>query len=570
MTSLQRVLVVPFVLLVLALAGVIYWASFRSGDNAGREFSQTVLLNMVDRVTHQTESHLAGARTALNTVVPNAVYSPADRTTSPIGLVTDPEALEHQLWIATGLFPAVNNYVYFGGTDGSFVGINRNLDRIELRLRQPQSSERQVFSVAAPGKRLGLLRTDDYDPRTRPWYKTAVLNGRESWSAVYTDFTTREPTFTLSKPAYGPDLNLIGVAATDLSLSQLTDFFKSLSVSRNGIAFIVERSGDIIATSTSELPYRVENNALVRLPATQSSSLLLRQAYHQVMAWQKNGDSLETPVSREFESELGVVQVGATLLRDPAGLEWVTIVAIPRSDFIGSVSTVFYQSLAVGFLAVLLLLAIGWTLLHWVLRDIRKLTLAAESIGLGRPLEPLDIRRTDEIGLLAKSLQEMERNLRTDKLTGVLNRESLIAQIEFRRRTATEFLPLRFALLFVDLDYFKQVNDEHGHDAGDRVLMTVAARLKGALRSDDEVARFGGDEFVVYLHGMNSVEDVEAVRAKLLDVIRAPVELRRDVYGRVDASIGWAQYPSDGLDVDTLMKVADVRMFERKKARVAG
>jgi len=570
LSSLKRVLVVPFMLLVLALAGVIYWASYRSSEYAGREFSQTVLLNMVERVTNETENQLVGARVALNSVVPNPVYSPANYSTAPILVPHSLDELERQLWVATGFFPAVNNYVYFGGADGSFVGIMRKLDLIELRLRRPGAPVREVYSVAAPGKRLGLLRADDYDPRTRPWYKTALVNGRESWSPVYTDFTTREPTLTLSKPAYGADQQLVGVAATDLSLSQLTEFFKSLSVSRNGVAFVIERSGAIIATSTNELPYRVQGEALVRLTAEQSVSPLLRQAYEQVKTWQRDGERLETPVSREFENESGTVQIGATLLRDPIGLEWIAIVAIPRADFIGNVSTVFYQSIAIAFLAVLILLAMGAALLHWVLTDIRKLTEAAESIGLGRPFEPLDIRRADEIGLLAKSLQEMERNLRTDKLTGVLNRQSLVSRIEFRALTATELQPLRFALLFVDLDFFKQVNDQHGHDAGDKVLVDIASRLKAALRSDDEVARFGGDEFVVYLHGMLSVEDIGAVRTKLLQAIQAPIALPSGATACVGASIGWAQYPADGLDVDALLKVADNRMFERKKARTAG
>ncbi|HZW23358.1 diguanylate cyclase [Noviherbaspirillum sp.] len=570
LTSLKRVLVVPFILLVLSLAVVIYWASHRSADYAGQEFSQRVLLDMVGRVTTQTESHLSGARVALNTVVPNPIYSPADYTTTPFLIPSTVEDLERQLWVATGFFPAVNNYAYFGGADGSFVGILRAVDHIELRLREPGANTRKVYSVGAPGKRLGLLRTDNYDPRTRPWYKTALVNGQESWSSVYTDFTTREPTITLSKPAYGADHQLVGVAATDLSLSQLTDFFSSLSVSRHGVAFVVERSGAIIATSTNELPYRVENDALVRLMAGESVSPLLRQAYEQVLQWQRDGDRLETPVSREFETDMGVIQVGASLLRDTAGLEWITVVAIPRADFIGNVSTVFYESFGIAFIAVLLLLALGSGLLHWVLTDIRKLTNAAESIGQGRPLAPLDIRRADEIGVLAKSLQEMERNLRTDKLTGVLNRQSLVSQIEFRASTASEVMPLKFALLFVDLDFFKQVNDEHGHDAGDKVLIEIAGRLKKALRADDEVARFGGDEFVVYLHGMYSAEDIGAVRAKLLQVIAAPVEVGPGIACRVGASIGWAQYPGDGMDIDALLKKADQRMFERKKARVAG
>ncbi|MFX5743151.1 GGDEF domain-containing protein, partial [Acinetobacter baumannii] len=87
-------------------------------------------------------------------------------------------------------------------------------------------------------------------------------------------------------------------------------------------------------------------------------------------------------------------------------------------------------------------------------------------------------------------------------LTNVLNRDSLIAQIDFRRRNSSQAVPLHFALLFIDLDRFKAVNDEYGHDEGDKVLIAIAERLQHSLRHDDSVARFGGDEFVVYLHGV--------------------------------------------------------------------
>jgi diguanylate cyclase (GGDEF)-like protein len=566
-STLQRVLVIPFVLLVVALAGVIYWASYRSSESASSEFSQKVLLNMVERVNQATETHLLGARVAIKTIATDAIYSPADKSTSFLPFSDDPSMLEERMWVATGFFPTVNNYVYYAGADGRFVGINRRADRIELRLRQPGNAPRHVISVAAPGKRLGLVRTDDYDARVRPWYKSAVEKGRENWSEVYTDFTTVEPTFTLTKPVYRDGNKLVGVAATDLSLTQLTDFFQSLTVSRNGIAFIVERSGAIIATSTKERPYRLENKALMRMMADQSESALLRQAYAHFKRWQAQGQSFEEPVSSQFEGDCGTVQVAVKLLRDPAGLEWITVVAVPRSDFIGNVTSVLYQSLAIGLVAVLMVLVLGYALLQWVLRDIRKLTRAAQTIGLGAPLAPLDIQRGDEIGLLAKSFQEMERNLRTDKLTGVLNRESLLAQIDFRQRNMSGEGGLKFALLFLDLDRFKQINDQHGHGAGDRVLVETAQRLKSVLRASDEVARFGGDEFVIYLHGIDAQEDIDTVCEKISIAVEAPIEIRNGVTDHVSASMGLARYPADGMDIDTIVRVADMRMLELKKAR---
>lgn len=568
-STLQRVVLIPFVLLVLALGGVIYWASQRSGEVAAREFSQKVVESMLDRVGQATDRNLLGARVAVRAVAPDPVYSPADGSITPMAFSDSLEELEQRIWLATSFFPTVNNYVYFGGTDGRFVGVNRRADRIELRWRAPGSQGRDVYAVTAPGSKRELIRTDNYDPRTRPWYKEAVEKKRESWSAVYTDFTTLEPTFTLTKPVYNADGVLRGVVATDLSLAQLTDFFSTLRISANGVAFLVERSGAVIATSTDELPYRVEGKDLRRLMVDQSKSPLLREAYRQVMRWQAEGNSLDKPMSGEFNSADGRVQVAAMVLRDPGGLEWLNIVAVPRSDFIGNLSGVLYRSLAIGLAAVFLVLVLGITLLQWVLRDIRKLTLAARSIGSGDTAAPLNIniQRRDEIGELAKSFQEMERNLRTDRLTGVLNRDSLLTQIAFRIRNASPLLPVKFVLLFIDLDRFKQINDEHGHDAGDRVLIEIARRLKAAVRADDEVARFGGDEFVVYLHGLDGEKDIAAVADKLRQVIEQPIAIGPGLYDHVGASIGLAAWPADGQDLDTIVRVADSRMFGSKKAR---
>ena len=569
-TTLQRVLVIPLVLLVLALAGVIYWSSHRASETAAHEFSQKILLNMVERVSQTTDGHLLGARVAIDALAPNPIYSPVEDSIHVLPFPVDSTAIEQRLWTATGFFPTFNSYVYFGGADGSFVGLNRQPGRIELRLRTGDDAPRQILSVATPERRLGLLRTDSYDPRTRPWYTKTVNSARPTWSDVYTDFTTLEPVVTLSKPIYQADERLVGVVATDLSLTQLTNFFHSLSVSKNGIAYLVERSGAIIATSTNELPYRTDNKTIVRLMTRQSISPLLRQSFQQVLQWQRDGETLERPVSREFESDQGRVQVGASLLRDAAGLEWIIVVAAPRADFISNVTGVMYESLGIGLVAVALVMVVGFMLLQWVLRDISKLTRAAERVGLGQPMGQLNINRGDEIGLLAKRFLQMERNLRTDRLTGALNRDALISHIEFRRRNTTGSASLRFSLLFLDLDLFKPVNDQYGHDAGDKVLIETASRLRGSIRETDEVARFGGDEFVVYLHGVNDITELDAVCKKIYALIQAPHEIRPGLLVQVGASIGWASYPADGSDIKTLLRVADTRMFQSKKLRKHG
>ncbi|MFD2271164.1 diguanylate cyclase domain-containing protein [Undibacterium arcticum] len=113
------------------------------------------------------------------------------------------------------------------------------------------------------------------------------------------------------------------------------------------------------------------------------------------------------------------------------------------------------------------------------------------------------------------------------------------------------------------------MNDHYGHDAGDQFLITVAARLKTAVRTTDVVGRYGGDEFVVLLKDVGAVSDVTAAEEKIRSIVEAPMTLQKHSVN-VGVSIGWAMFPQDGRDADALMKVADSRMFDSKKRTQGG
>ena len=119
-------------------------------------------------------------------------------------------------------------------------------------------------------------------------------------------------------------------------------------------------------------------------------------------------------------------------------------------------------------------------------------------------------------------------------------------------------------MLFIDLDRFKVINDSLGHEAGDMLLVEVANRLRGALRSSDIVARLGGDEFVVILEETAERHDVERIAGNLLSVLGEPVQLSGHEC-HATASIGIAMYPHDGADVQTLTKNADMAMYLAKE-----
>lgn len=564
----QRLFILPFIFLMVCLACTIGWFLYRAGNDATEVLARNALMEVMGRVGQAIDRQTLSARESLRVVAPDPI-PPLEIGGKPvlIPFPTDRRLLEERLWIANSLFEDPS-YVYFGGVDGSFTGLRQESANVYMfSTRDGQGGKNYVYYLNGPGTEMKLRAVQEYEPRDRPWYTRAVERKRETWSPVFTDFRLKFLGLTLSKPVYAESGQLLGVATSSIGLRHLTTFLQTLPLGSNGVAFVAEMGGEMIASSANEALYKpTTGSEFERLNASRSTSATVQQAFMAVQEYLKTNK----PVPGQLvllASPAGNNQIAVAfrLHHDDAGIDWLAISAAPRSDFLGSVTGGVYQTLLLGLVAVCLTFVIGFVLLRWVLRDIRMLTLAAKSIGNGEPFPKLNIDRSDEIGQLAQSFQEMERNLRTDRLTNVLNRDSLIAQIEFRRRNASEANPLHFALLFIDLDRFKAVNDQFGHDEGDRVLISVASQLQRALRRDDTVARFGGDEFVVYLHGVSDEEIAKSIAEKIRHSINKPIPGRDGHEYQIDASVGVALFPQDGLDVETLLRVADSRMFDQKR-----
>lgn len=152
----------------------------------------------------------------------------------------------------------------------------------------------------------------------------------------------------------------------------------------------------------------------------------------------------------------------------------------------------------------------------------------------------------------------------TDPLTGLANRRLLadrvaMAIIHARRNQSV------MALLYLDLDGLKQINDSLGHGVGDGLLKTVAQRLAATVREEDTVARLGGDEFVIALWQVSDAAYVAAVASKLIEAVATPCDIEGHRL-RVTISAGVAVYPEHGQDMDALMKSADLALYQAKHA----
>jgi diguanylate cyclase (GGDEF)-like protein/PAS domain S-box-containing protein len=166
-----------------------------------------------------------------------------------------------------------------------------------------------------------------------------------------------------------------------------------------------------------------------------------------------------------------------------------------------------------------------------------------------------------------------ERRLRHlayhDKLTGLGNRDLFNSDVRALLKTIRSHREIRSALMFLDLDGFKEINDTLGHEAGDQLLVEMGRRLTGSLRETDSAYRFGGDEFVVLLNRIRKKENAGTIARKLLEVIREPLTIEREensVTVRVGVSIGIALIPENGDTPEELTKNADLAMYSAKEA----
>lgn len=152
----------------------------------------------------------------------------------------------------------------------------------------------------------------------------------------------------------------------------------------------------------------------------------------------------------------------------------------------------------------------------------------------------------------------------TDSLTGLSNRQAADSALQ-ALITQTPVGGKSFAVMLIDLDRFKYINDTYGHDAGDKVLVTIAERLRKLVRDSDIVARMGGDEFFIILNHAGNIGMVTRIAQKILDAQQAPIEVQAGVLEKVGISIGIALYPDHGDNPLSLRKHADQAMYAVKR-----
>lgn len=359
-----------------------------------------------------------------------------------------------------------------------------------------------------------------YDPRVRSWYVSAARNRKTVMSEVYLDYETGTLAVSVSSPVYSSKGSLRGVISADLLLKTLNDKLENIKVNGMGYAVLIDKSGVVLAHPDKTLIGKNLNN-LANLKSIVKTVFERKQGR---IDYNFEDDSLAvfTPVQSSG---------------------WILGIVLAKEEVYSNLKQIALKFSVIFIVSIVIVIL---TSVYFA----GKLTYFMEL------LEQTVETRTAE---LKEKIAEVEYLSLTDPLTGMSNRRKIEADLksEIKRsaRTGNDV-----AVIMIDIDHFKQFNDNHGHETGDKILKEFAATVNGSIRTIDKAGRLGGEEFLIVCPE-TSVTGAFLVAEKL----RAAVEsMKVDKVDRVTASFGCASLRT-GENSDRIISRADKALYLAKE-----
>jgi WD40 repeat protein/signal transduction histidine kinase/DNA-binding response OmpR family regulator len=405
--SLRTVVIVPFVFQIFTVVGLVGCLSYKNGQRAINDVATQLLNEVTARVEQNLEAYLA---------IPHQVnqINAAAISLNQLNL-RDSSRLERHFWQQIQIFESLT-FAGLGLEQKNNLGAER-LDDGTITIRTSTKDTGHIFrtySTNQHGDRQKLLDSIPFDPRTRPWYKAAVTAKRETWSEIYPNTAGITAYLGASKPFYNKQGRLQGVLLTNINLSQIGGFLRSLTIGKNGQVFIIERSGMLVATSTGEKPYHTLNKkyGTQRVKATNSKNALTRSTAQYLASNSKYNKQTQKSQQLKYNVKGKQHFVQLKSFHDEFGLDWQIVVVVPETDFIGQMKSNTRTTILLCITASGVAAVVGLLTYRWILQPILRLNTAAKAIALGEWSETVDIRRSDELGELAKSFNNMALQLK--------------------------------------------------------------------------------------------------------------------------------------------------------------
>ncbi len=401
---LRTVLIVPFVLQIVGAVGLVGYLSFKNGQKAVNNLASQLMSEVSVRVEQNLQIYVATPH-QINQTKLDAVK---------LGLLNmeDLSAWEKYLWRQVQLYPYIN-FTSIGNKNGEY-RTGEKLSNGSLMINMSGVStglDFYSYNTNNTGDRTTVATVvKSFDIRQHPSYQNAANAGKPTWSSVYISFL--EPTLIISalQPVYEKD-KLEGVLITALRLDHIGQFLNSLKVGKSGQAFIMERNGTLLATSTSEKPFRTRGSNKELFKAEESADAATQATAKYVATNFRQFKQIQNSYTLNFQIEGKQQFVKVLPFQDGKGLDWLIVVVVPEADFTAEIDANTRMTIWLCLAALGVAVIIGIFTSRWVTSPIWRLNTAAKNLAKGEWNQTVKIQRKDELGELGKAFNSMAQQL---------------------------------------------------------------------------------------------------------------------------------------------------------------
>ncbi|MGB7440297.1 MAG: adenylate/guanylate cyclase domain-containing protein [Coleofasciculaceae cyanobacterium] len=447
---LRLILIIPFVLEIFAAVGLTGYLSLRNGQEAVNNVATRLRGEITHRIEDRLNSYLA-TPPLVNRINENAIrHGTLD--------LNDFSSWQTYLFQQIQLFDAVN-YIYFGSEQGEYVGVGSAVDKPGIIEYAIVSNSHKGILYKYSLDQQGNFDQEakniyEYDPRVRPWYQAPIQAGKPQWSEIYEHFVDGDDQeqvtlgISFGHPFYDDSGTLQGVLSVDFTLSQISEFLSNLEVGKSGKTFIVERSGLLVATSTSKQPFFLNpaTKKLERISAVESEDMLISAAAkHLIEREELREISKPEQIKFKINGQRHFLQV--TPFTDNQGIEWLIFVVIPEADFMEQINAHTRTTIILCLGALGLTTGLGILTSGLISKPIFHLIFASQAIAKGELNQRVKVKRIKELGVLAESFNQMARQLEESFMALGRTNEELENRVDERTK-ALQVADEKFVLAF--------------------------------------------------------------------------------------------------------------------------
>jgi PAS domain S-box-containing protein len=404
---LRTLLVVPFILQISAVVGLIGWLSLRNGQQAVNEVTLKLRQEVAARLERRLRDYLR---------VPHLINQiNADLIETGQLDQQDTSSLTRHYWRQRFLFESGRvSSIYFGSNQGEFTGLAYIDDGTWQFSRAGESTNGKYYRYDHDGKGNSttlINQGKSYDPRQRPWYEQAQKAGKPTWSPLYSDFKNPRLTITLGQPIYDKMQLLRGVVGVDLVLVEIGEFLQQLKIGKTGQIFIIERSGQLVATSTTQKPFMLKNGKIEQVQATDVDNVLIRSTAEFLKKRFGDFNQIKTNQPLNFLSNGQRQLVQVVPFSDSDNLNWLIVVVVPEAEFMGQIEANTRTTIWLCLAALAIATGIGIITSRWIARPILQLSKTAVALSKGEWNQTVPNAHAHEVRVLAQSFQQMAKQL---------------------------------------------------------------------------------------------------------------------------------------------------------------